>query len=406
MTVAFFSDIVELGGAELSLVDYFRVLPSLGLPAVLLTPREGPLTDAVRQVGGICHVVPMPELVQYEANPNVFKATRAGWARCGYFARAARSIWRLASALRTNQITLLHTNALRAHLYGAAAGRLAGCRVVWHIRDIIAKPWQLRLFHSVGRSVHAVICVSEAARAAIAIGPALTRKAITIHNAIHLPTYQPASADVRRAREEMRLADHFPVIAIVGQVTWNKGQADLIAAMPAILMRYPTAQLLIVGDSLTGETTYTAHLHDLVTRLGLQDHARFTGFRTDVAAMLGASDVAVVPSWQEPYPRTVMEAFVAGVPVVATRVGGIPELVRDGETGLLVAPHQPDQLAEAILRATEEPIRTRLMESARQVAAERCGVEAELSQIVAVYQRVLGVTTSLSARSQHSTATA
>ncbi len=389
MTVAFFSDNVELGGAELSLVDYFRALPALGMPAMLLTPREGPLTEAVRAVGGACHIVAMPELVRYETNPNVFKATGALGARAVYFASAGRSIGRLAAALRAHHIALLHTNALRAHLYGAAAARLAGRPVVWHVRDILVKPWHLRLFRTAGRAADAIICVSEPARAALATSPALARKSVTIHNAIHLPTYQPAAADVARVRDEFALGGCFPVIALVGQVTWNKGHSDLIAAMPAIVRQQPTARLLIVGDSLTGEAEYKAHLRELIAQHDVGAHVTFTGFRADVAAILGASDVAAAPSWQEPYPRTVMEAFAAGVPVVATRVGGIPELVRDGATGLLVAPHAPGELAAAVLRASAPETRARLVAAARRVAAAECGVAAELGRIAAVYERVL-----------------
>lgn len=389
MNVAYFSDVVQLGGAELSLVDYFRALPALPLHARLIVPHEGPLTTAIHAVGGECRVVPMPELAAYEHNPNVFKATRDPRTRAAYFAAAARSLWRLAAALRRDRVDILHTNALRAHLYGAAAAHLAGCRVVWHIRDIIVKPWQLHLFHSVGHWVDRIICVSEPARLAMAASPALARKAVTIHNAIHLPTYRPATDEVARARAELGLDGCYPVIALIGQVTWNKGHLDLIAALPAILARYPYARLLIVGESLSGEEAYKTELRELARSLHVESRVSLTGFRRDIGAILGASDVAATPSWQEPYPRTVMEAFIAGTPVVATRVGGIPELVHDGETGLLVEPRQPEQLAHAVMLALEPQMRERLRRAAARVAIERCSVEAELARIAAIYEQVL-----------------
>jgi glycosyltransferase involved in cell wall biosynthesis len=391
MRVAYFADVVELGGAELSLVDYFRASASQPFEALLITPREGPLTEAVRAVGADCRVVRMPELAHYETNPNVFKATHDPLARAAYFASASRSLWRLAAALRRWRVDVFHTNGLRAHLYGAAAGRLAGCHVVWHVRDIIVKPWQLRLFRESGRLVDALICVSEPTRLALAGGPPLGGKAVTIHNAIHLDTYRTTPREVAAVRAEFDLAGHFPVVTQIGQVTPNKGQADLLEAARHVLVHQPSARFLIVGQPLMGEQAYAAGLREQAAQLGIGHAVVFAGFRRDVAAILGASDVAVTPSWQEPYPRTIMEAMAVGVPVVATRVGGIPELVRHQETGLLVGPHQPEEMADAILRAVEAPLRERLAQAGIRVAREQCGVEAEMARIAAVYERILRV---------------
>jgi glycosyltransferase involved in cell wall biosynthesis len=392
MRVAYFADVVELGGAELSLVDYFRTLPAFPFEAILITPREGPLTAAARAVGADCRIVPMPELVAYERNPNVFKATRGARARMAYFASASRSLWRLAMALRRWEIDILHTNGLRAHLYGVAATTLLGRHTVWHIRDIIVKPWQLRLFRGAGRWVDSIICVSEPARQSlVGAQDMLNRKSITIHNAIDLEHYRPNLREVEHIRDELGLAGSFPVVSLVGQVTPNKGQTDLLAAIPAVLAQLPHARFLIVGQPLMGEDRYEQELCEQAARLGISNRVLFTGFRSDVAAILGASDVAVSPSWQEPYPRTAMEAFAAGVPVVATRVGGIPELIRDGETGLLVEPHRPDQLAAAIVRAADPAMRSQLACAAERFAAEHCSVGTEMARIAAIYETVLSM---------------
>jgi glycosyltransferase involved in cell wall biosynthesis len=390
MRVAYFADVVELGGAELSLLDYFRTLPALPFEALLITPREGPLTEAARAIGADCRIVPMPELVAYERNPNVFKATPGAQARAAYFASASRSLWRLAAALRRWEIDILHTNGLRSHLYGAAATTLVGCHTVWHVRDIIVKPWQLRLFRGAGRWVDRIICVSEPARRSL-VGDRdrLARKSITIHNAIDLDQYHPDPWAVEHVCDELGLAGSFPVVSLVGQVTPNKGQSDLLAAAPAVLARLPHARFLIVGQPLMGEDHYEQQLYKQAALLGIADRVIFTGFRSDVAAILGASDVAVAPSWQEPYPRTAMEAFAAGVPVVATRVGGIPELIREGETGLLVEPHRPDQLADAIVHAIDPATHDQLTRAAGRFAVERCGVGTEMARIAAIYEAVL-----------------
>lgn len=397
MRVAYFADIVELGGAEMSLVNYFQALRELDQPpydALLIAPREGPLTEAARQAGGAVRIVPMPELVAYERNPNVFKATRDPRAHCAYFASAVRSLARLAAALRRWHVDLLHTNGLRAHYYGTVAAHLAGRRVVCHVRDILVKRWQLRLLDLVGKWADRVICVATPVQAALDQCASLRDKTVVVHPGRHLDRYCPDLHAVARARVELGLDHGFPIISLLGQVTPNKGQADLLDALPAVLDVHPRAHCLIVGKPLLGEVGYERALHDQAHRLGIASHVTFTGFRSDVASILGLSDVAVTASWQEPYPATIIEAYAAGAAVVATRVGGIPELVRDGETGLLVEPHQPSQLAQAILRACGAQVREPLIRAALRFASEQCTVDAELAAIGRVYAEVLDTATS------------
>lgn len=395
MRVAYFADIVELGGAETSLVNYFqslRALDRLPYEALLIAPREGPLTEAARQAGGDVRIVPMPELVAYERNPNVFKATRDPRAHCAYFISAAHSLVRLAAALRSWHIDLLHTNGLRAHYYGTIAGHLAGRRVVCHLRDILVKRWQLRLLDVVGHWADRVICVAGPVQTALDGCASLHGKTVVVHPGRHLDQYRPAPHAVAHARAELGLDGCFPTVSLLGQVTPHKGQADLLDAFPAVLDVYPRAHCLIVGKPLLGEDSYEHALREQAQRLGIAAHVTFTGFRSDVASILGLSDVAVTASWQEPYPGTIIEAYAAGAAVVATRVGGIPELVCDGETGLLVEPHRPDQLAQAILRACSAPARERFVRAALNFADEQCSVTAELAAIGRVYAEVLGAT--------------
>ncbi|MFI5271434.1 MAG: glycosyltransferase family 4 protein [Ktedonobacterales bacterium] len=396
MRVAYFADIVELGGAEMSLVNYFQALHARAqrpYEALLIAPREGPLTEAARTAGGDVRIVPMRELVAYERNPNVFKATHDPLARAAYFGSAAASLLRLASALRRWRIDLLHTNGLRAHFYGAAAAQLAGRACVCHVRDILIKRWQLRLFDLAGHGADRVICVSEPARAALDGCASVRGKTAIVHPGRHLDAYRPAPEAVARARAELGLDRCFPVVTLVGQVTPNKGQTDLLNAAPTVLEAFPQARFLIVGKPLLGEASYLASLREQARQLGIADRVSFTGFRSDVASILGLSHVAVTASWQEPYPATIIEAYAAAVPVVATRVGGIPELVRDGETGLLVEPHRPDLLARAICAACTAPLRERLIHASLRFVAESCTVDAELAAIERVYASVLGYAT-------------
>ena len=155
-----------------------------------------------------------------------------------------------------------------------------------------------------------------------------------------------------------------PRIGTVGRLTEQKGYADLLDAMHIVRQSAP-AELLIIGSGQL-ETT----LRQKTARLGLQDCVHFLGSRGDVEDILPYFDVIVSSSWWEGFPTVLLQALAAGVPVVATDVSGSRELVRTGETGILVPTHNPARLAEAIVTLLRDPIRARTMaEAARQSAA-------------------------------------
>jgi glycogen synthase len=149
-----------------------------------------------------------------------------------------------------------------------------------------------------------------------------------------------------------------PRLLYVGRLSQEKGVDVAIAALPAVLARAPDARLRIAGEG-----PLSLVLRDLVAERGLADRVEFLGFvsRDGVRCLLSESSVVVVPSRGEGFSLVALEAAQAGRPVVATRVGGIPEVVVDGETGLLVPAEAPAALAEAILKIIADPARAQVM---------------------------------------------
>jgi len=153
----------------------------------------------------------------------------------------------------------------------------------------------------------------------------------------------PDDTDARhRIRAELGLTDH-PVLITTSRLHRTKGHAVLLDALAALTKEMLQVQVVIVGDG-----TERPDLEARACRLGIADAVVFTGFRTDVADVLRAADVFVLPSLLEGLPNTALEAMASGLPVVASHVDGVPELVADGETGLLVPPGDADRLADAI----------------------------------------------------------
>jgi len=185
---------------------------------------------------------------------------------------------------------------------------------------------------------------------------------VAVPNGVSAP---PDDPDARaRVRAELGLGDA-PVLAVTSRLHPAKGHAHLLDAMAVVRERFPAVRLVVAGDGVQrGDLEGQAHA------LGLGGGVVFAGFRTDVPALLRAADVFVLPSLLEGMPNTALEAMSVGLPVVATRVDGVPEAVADGETGLLVAPADAGALADALSTLLAEPERRAAMGEAGRRRAE------------------------------------
>jgi glycosyltransferase involved in cell wall biosynthesis len=206
------------------------------------------------------------------------------------------------------------------------------------------------------RLTDGVIVVSEAVRQfAIADLKIPDNKIDVVYNGI---TSLPVVVDVesiRRIRAEIGLRSDSSVVACVASLKEVKGHKYLLQAMPLILRDVPNAQFLIIGDG-----PLQPELRSLATALGIADKVCFAGLREDVRTILPAIDILVQPSLQETFSLAILEAMAAEKTVVATKVGGIPELVEDGRTGLLVPPENPSAIAQAVVSLLTSPDKSRM----------------------------------------------
>ena len=277
-----------------------------------------------------------------------------------------RALRRLRRILRDGEFDILHTHMSKAALLGAMIGATSRTPKVVntaHNLGYIALPqrWKKAIFWVYDRTIasigiDATVTVSQivgdTARRAHLI-PA--RRLHVIQNGIRTGKFESgmtAGAELRR---------HFvgdegrgPLIVTVARLVWFKGLDTLIDAMPGIVAQHPGAKLVIVGDGdLRGA------LEAQVARLNLGAHVTFTGERDDVPALLAGADIFVLPSVSEGLPISLLEAMAARLPIVATHVGGIPELVVEGETGRLTAPGDAPALADAMLSLLDHPAQCR-----------------------------------------------
>ncbi len=189
-----------------------------------------------------------------------------------------------------------------------------------------------------------------------------------------------------RVRTELGFAPDVPLVGVVGRLVRDKGQDDLLRAVPIILKTRPAARFLLVG---TGSRE--RYLEDLAASLGVKEAVRFLGFRDDVPEVTAALNVSVLPSIDCDASSAVLkESLACGVPAVATSIGGAAEILEDGTTGLIVPPRDPARLAAAILALLDDPDRARAMgrRGSREVA-ERFTPERLAGETLEVYERVV-----------------
>jgi glycosyltransferase involved in cell wall biosynthesis len=300
---------------------------------------------------------------------------------------------RLARDLRQQHVDVIHAHLFEPSVIGLPAALLARTplRVMtrhysdYHTR--IEKRWHVRLDQLCTRLSHRVIAVSSHTRDhMVSVEGAPAGKIDVVLNGIDFDRVRLSSPEApARLRAEFGAAERH-LLLIVARLHPEKGYEHLFAALPGIEARTGRRPLLLVAGTGALEASYSR----LVGDLGVTDRVRFLGFRRDVPDLMAAADLLVLPSVAEAFGLVLAEALFLGVPVVATRVGGIPEIVDDGQDGVLVPPADSAALAEATAALLRDPDRRhRLGAAGRVKVLERFGFERMVRAYEAVYDRAL-----------------
>jgi glycosyltransferase involved in cell wall biosynthesis len=289
--------------------------------------------------------------------------------------------WPLFRALRRERVDVLHTHAFGPNAWGSLIGRWAGIPVViahehnWAFTGRALRPVIDR--ELIARCADAMIVVSEdARRRMIEVERIPSDRLELLPNGVEaLPP-----GDGRALRGDLGIRRGDPVVGTVCIIRTEKALDVLVGAAARLTEHFPRLRLLIAGDGPD-----RARVEALTERVGLSDRIHMTGARTDVPDVLAAIDIAVICSDYEGSPRSVLEFMDAGKPIVATDVGGIPEVIEDGVHGLLVPPRDEAALAAALAEVLDDLARGREM-GAR--ARDRCRRELSLDRTVETLQEL------------------
>lgn len=377
LRVAFVGHSAALSGGELALA---RLLPALdGVEPVVILAEDGPLAERLQADGVKVEVLPLA--------PRTRALTRDRVSPRRLPIAAVRDTvtyaWRLRTRLHALDVRLVHTNTLKAALYGGVAGRLAAVPVVWHVRDRIAPDYLPRATVSLVRAAarvlpDALVANSETTLATIVSGLASGGRFVAT----------VAPSPVQPPAEVHRTADRPFTIGIVGRLAPWKGQ-DLFLKAFATAFGTGEERALVVGAAMFGEDEWAASLVEQAAKLGIDDRVEFTGFADDVWAQYERMDVAVHASVvPEPLGQVVLEAMAAGLPVVAPCAGGPAEVITDGVNGLLYPMGDAAALAEHLRRlAADGELRARLGDAGRR-RAEGFSPARVAEKILAVYRHL------------------
>lgn len=257
-----------------------------------------------------------------------------------------RTVLAISRYLRRERVDVLHTHGYKANVYGLIAARLAGCKILATCHNWTDRTPSLRRYAMLDRLLLArfdsIVAVSDSISDALRGRSRIKNRLLIIPNGVDLDRYRPDST--------VTLAGTAIVIGAVSRLSPEKGVDVLLRALPQIVHHHPKVRCVVVGEGPERERLTT-----LTVKLGVANSIVFPGFCDDIPSFLRSCTVVVHPSRMEAMPLAILEAMAAGRAIVASEVGGIPELLRGGRAGVLVPPGDSDSLATAVCSMLDRP---------------------------------------------------
>jgi glycosyltransferase involved in cell wall biosynthesis len=348
---------------------------------ILLSARR---RDAARVTGRVAYLLPHKDAlvadIEAEGIPTACLGGRRAW--------DLRWLLRLRRDLQRSPVDVVHAHA---------PVPAVGARLVVRSLPRDRRPAMVTTFHSVWSSKHratraldrltarfddAEVAVSEAVRRSMP--PALAGRAEVVLHGVDVDEVEAAAEGARSAvRAELDLGDDDVVVVTAANLRRQKAYPDLLAAARIVVDRLPSVRFVTLGQGPLADELAARH-----QRSGLGDRFLLLGYRDDPVRIAAAGDLACLSSVAEGFPLALVEAAVLGLPTVATDVGGVPEVVVDGETGVLVPAGRPDLLAEAIVALASDPERRRELGAAAARRGRSISIRAAVGRCEAIYAQV------------------
>ena len=382
MNILFVHNVSDLYGASRSLLRLSGALVRDGHRVYVILPEPGPLAEALRDCGAEVTVQPGLTMITRQNSRTLSGLVRLAMG----LLPSVMEIW---AVIRRAKVQLVHTNTALILSPGLAA-LLARRPHIWHIREFFTDYPRLWPYHQVlMKALSArVIAVSEAVAQQFRSPSGVS----VIPNGF--PREEFDSVPLERG-DDFRKRFGFQqevLVAVVGRIKWRrKGQEVLVAAAALLRDQFPNARFLLIGSPFPGNEEHLVRLQELIQDLKLADRVTITGDVSDIKGAYRGIDISVLTSVDpEPFGGVVIEAMAMGKPVIGTRIGGTTEQIADGVTGLLVAPGDAEQLADALRKLlTAAELREAMGRSGRSRFLERFEFAPFYGRIIELYRQLV-----------------
>jgi len=330
----------------------------------VVVPTEDGLAKRLKMCGIQVNIIELPKVIDFSITKKL---------------RAFRSIIKL---IEKYKIKILHTDGPRNTFYAGLAAKLKKKPLIWHVRSLDRDCFD-RLLHILSSKI---IIVADALRSRFDFKDN-SKRFITIHNGIDLSQFKP-QAQNEFVRKKYKIRKNELLIVVTARVERKKGQKYLIEACGHLQNKIPPYRIQLAGEIT--ESSYLKECQDKASEMGIVDRVIFSGKLENVNQVLNATDIFVLPSLTEAFPRSVIEAMAAAKPVIATNVGGCSEAFEDEISGFLVPAKNPVILAEKILLlAKKKNLREKIGNEARYRVEKLFEIKEKVKQTEKLYYKVL-----------------
>ena len=381
---------IKLYGNTRYIIAILQYIDRSRFEPILAVPKEDEAISAVKELGVQYYVLPPPPSLQmFGGNilrQNIMAKLRTGLSLLNYNINTFRKF------IREKMISMVQCHNIRSLLTVGLATRLEGIPCLWYIKGG-------ELEHPVLNNFGLYVASNILFQSSLMkkqyhtyLVQIFNRKINILRNGLDLKNiYSVNNHNLQSLRLELNICKKDINFIYIGALYPKKGCSLLIDAFHKVVKNIPKAKLYIVGDHGTIEyQPYAESLIPKVKQYGISERVIFTGYRTDVLAILSLMSVFVLPSLTEGMPRSLMEAMALGKPVIATKVGGIPELVRSGETGVLVEPGDSNELAQTMLYLTRDAAMRKTMGNAgKNLIFKHYSVEQNIQSLMKLYDEIL-----------------
>jgi len=383
--ILFISHSSTMFGAERSLLLLLKNIDRNRFEPIIILPRFGPLKEKIERLNIKTYEVKSPWWVSGRKRNVIWTILRLGYC----IVREIISLSKLYKIIKKEKIDVIYTNTI-VNFSGAIISCITQKPHIWHIREILPGnpdlhfflPYKV-LFKFISRFSNVVITNSCATADQFqSIIP--NEKIRVIYNAVDLNEFKNILSFPNI--NGVKTTDY--IVAVIGSLQRRKAQDDAIKAIKIVKEIIPNIKLLIVGE---GSKKFKNYLKHLAFKLDVSDNVIFTGYRDDVPAILHRCNLLLVPSWNEPFGRVVIEAMAAGIPVIGADSGGVKEIVKDGVNGYLVPPKDPIKIAEKIIYLFYHPMLAKKMgNEGRKIVKEKFSIQNYVKNIEKVICEVYG----------------